>query len=297
MNQIKKYVHRVTAAFTLIELIGVLAIMAIMAATVAPNALRALDRAAVRAETDSLHNLGQLAISYLRNKGVEPTAANWNSTTVLAPYAWLSPTDMLYNRRQQIPNLTQPEATDPVRANEGNYITRVYVPDPTAANHRALLISSMRAGVKLPDNIRPIPAPTINSTDFAIIWNTPDGTVPALGAWSGWANYRDYLVIERINYNPVYATDLRDVSLTLKCTTATAGYYNIVLVDGSRLFSSNQQITQAASPLIITPKRHPRERLDLYKSDRVTLSYSYVISSDSSGYTFEFDGTSWVPKP
>jgi len=162
--------------FTLIEMIGVLAIMAILAAVVTPNALRSIERAAVRAEADTLHNLGEQAKIYQRNTSAEPTAANWNATTVLASpkYALLSPADLLTNRRQ---------------------MARVYVPDPTATNHRALFLSSMRTGLALPSvaNI---------SANFATIWNTPDGNVPATAGWAaaGWiAANVEFLVIERVS--------------------------------------------------------------------------------------------------
>ena len=54
--------------FTLIEMIGVLAIMAILAAVITPNALRTLDRAAIRAEADTLHNLGDQVKNFLKAK-------------------------------------------------------------------------------------------------------------------------------------------------------------------------------------------------------------------------------------
>jgi len=182
-------------------MIGVLAIMAILAAVIAPNALRTLDRAAIRAEADTLHNLGEQVKLYLRDKGIEPTAANWDS--VLATYASLSPTDLLYNRRQ---------------ATNGP-ITRLYVPDPVASNERALFLSSMRTGVALPSlaNI---------SANFASIWNTTDGNVPVAAGWNAWdASNIEFLVIERVNLATNYQTDVQTEAETLHTLDAQIKLY------------------------------------------------------------------------
>lgn len=289
------------SGFTLVELIGVLAIIAIMTAAIAPNALRSIERAAVRAEVDSLHSLGDLAKIYLREKSVEPTVANWNSVAELAPYAWLSPQDMLYNRRQRMPNNPAlPEATQPVRANQLGYITRVYVPDPTVANHRAMLISSMRFGVSLPAELLPLPTPAVSAFNFDVIWKTPDGTVPNLPGWGAWSNFADFLVIERINYMPVYKKDLQSLTLTLNNTDKASnnGFYNLILASGKPFFVTPQAVPPGAfPPQLPLTNCHPGDRLDLFKTDKTTLSYSYVVPSGSNGCSFEFDGTNWTPKP
>ena len=59
--------------FTLIELIGVLAIMTILAGVIAPNALQSIERAAIRAEHQTLANLGEQVELYLRDQGALPT--------------------------------------------------------------------------------------------------------------------------------------------------------------------------------------------------------------------------------
>jgi prepilin-type N-terminal cleavage/methylation domain-containing protein len=294
--------------FTLIEMIGVLAIMAILAAAITPNALRTLDRAAVRAEADTLHNLGEQVKLYLRDNGIAPTAANWN--TVLATYASLSPADLLYNRRQNIPDVPPNDPrtqTDVVYANGRNFITRVFILEPVvfpALPTKAMLISSMRNGVLLPAALLPTPNPSISAVDFASVWSTPDGYVPVVPGWAAWNNYAQFLVIERINLAPVYSTDLQRLTITLNNKTpvaavppapavpATDASYIVVLANGT----AQPRQTVAANTSTTLPPLHPRDRIDLY---RVTSSgfpdSSYVLSAGSKT-SFDFNGTNWLPQ-
>jgi type II secretory pathway pseudopilin PulG len=255
--------HRTSSTgFTLVELIGVLAIIAIMTAVIAPNALHSIERAAVRAEADTLHNLGEQVKLYLRDTAAVPTSANWN--TVLATYASLSPTDLLTNRRQ---------------------MTRIYVPDPIVANQRAMLLSSMRNGVALPA------AATISGS-FATVWNTADGNVPAAGGWVAWnVNNIEYLVIERINLSAIYRTDLLSYTITLNNKGAGTVSYNLVLADGTIQAAVN--IIAGATATLTN--RRARDRVNLYRAaGGVTLDYSYVLST--TGKTFDFNGTNWIPQ-
>ena len=249
--------------FTLIEMIGVLAIMSILAAVITPNALRIIEREAVRAEADTLHNLGEQAKLYLRNTATEPTAANWYTATVLASpkYALLSPADLLTNRRQ---------------------MTRLYVPDPIAANHRAMFLSSMRTALALP-NVNNI------SANFTTIWNTTYGNVPAAAGWGSWnTNNIEYLIIERVSFQ----ADLQDLPVHLT-TTGPTGSYRLMSADGLTLLQSGN--VTLSTPVDLTPNGHPNQRLNLYRAaGGVTLDYSYVLSTH--GGNFEFNGTNWILK-
>jgi len=119
-------------------------------------------------ETDLLRSLGEQAKLYLASSGSALPATNWN--TLLAPYVSLSPVDLLTNKRQ---------------------MARIYVTD--TSNKRAMLLSSMRAGVPLPS------AATITA-NFANIWNTPKGSVPSGPGWGAWNTSNiAFLVIERVN--------------------------------------------------------------------------------------------------
>ena len=272
-----KLLRTVDTGFTLIEMIGVIAIMSILAAAVAPNALRSIERAAVRAEADTLHNLGEQVKLYLRDTAVAPTSANWNTVFANANYVALSPTDLLYNRRQS----------------QLGPITRIYVPDPVAANQRAMFLSSMRNGIALPSlaNI---------SNYFKNIWDTTDGIVPGTqpglpaAGWGAWnVDNIEYLVIERVNLGTVYRTDLQNYPFTLNNKGTTTVSYEIVPATGPRQWGD---IDTTALGKIKSFNLRPRDQLNLYRAaGRVTLDYSYVVST--GGKTFEFkDAVYWTPQ-
>jgi prepilin-type N-terminal cleavage/methylation domain-containing protein len=256
--------------FTLIEMIGVLAIMAIIASVVAPNALRALDRAAVTSEYASLSNLGDSVKYYLRDNGVAPTSANWTAT--LGTYANLSPADLTTNTRG---------------------MARVYIADPASVPpQRVLILSSMRSGLALP-----AAAAISTAANFQLIWQTANNAVPPVASWAGWnawnavANSGNYLVIERVNLVSVYDTDLQSLTLTLNNRGAAPASYNLILANGTVLGFVNVGV----GATVILANQNPREMINLYRSaGGVTLNYSYVLSS--TGKTFDFNGVDWIPQ-
>lgn len=257
-----------TTAFTLIELIGVLAIMTILAGVLVPNVLQSVERAAVIAEVDTVHKLGEEAKIYLRDNAVQPTNANWN--TVLAAYAWLSPTDILTNKRQ---------------------MTRLYVTDPNTPFQRALLISSMRTGVALPSTA------TIQA-NFNGIWNwiwDPVSNPRPPGFAAAWTtNFsRDYLVIERINYIPVYRTDFPTFTVVLNNqSTTTTVSYQVVLASGTTQPSVN--IVVGAAPVSIS--LGAKDQINLYKqAGAASLDYSYTGGSKNQTFYFT-DVAGWLPQ-
>jgi len=280
------FLRRTEVGFTMIEMIGVLAIIAILATVLVPNGLRALDRAAITAEAQTLHNLGEQVKIHLKTYGVPPAAATW--TQDLGRMADLSPADILTNKRQ---------------------MARSYVYEPVvgpAVPKRVLILSSMRTGLTLP-----VAANLTTTALFDHVWNTADRTIPAVGAnsWAGWAAWRatggggDFLVVERINLAPVYNTDLQNLTVTLNNKTpsaatatapavaATNASYVIVLANGT--VQARQPLLAAAS-VILTPL-HPRDRIDLYPvSVGGSPNSSYVLSTNSR--TFDFNGTNWIPQ-
>jgi prepilin-type N-terminal cleavage/methylation domain-containing protein len=272
------------AAFSLIEMIGVMAIMAILAAIITPNLLHSIERTAVKAEADNLHALGGEIALYLRDNAamptttVPPTLPNW--TSQLATYSSLSAADILTNKRQMI---------------------RLYVPDPVAANQRALLLSSMRTGINLPTTAQV-------SANFQTIWNTVDGQVPVAAGWGAWGagpapalDNVEYLVIERVNLTAVYRTDLQALTITLNNKTpiaaappapavpATNASYRITLANGT------VQAVQPVNSTVTTTlnNMHARDRIDLYRAAGI-LDSSYVLSTNSK--SFDFNGTNWIPQ-
>jgi prepilin-type N-terminal cleavage/methylation domain-containing protein len=262
--------RRVSAGFSLIEVIGVLAIMAIMASVLVPSAIKSVQEAAISAESQTLSNLGTELTLYLRDQGAVPTSANW--TTALAGYANLSPSNLAVNSRQ---------------------VARVYVTDPsTNPTQRVLLLSSMRANLALPTA-----ANIGTAASFQQIWQTADGSVPPTTSWAGWrawaavANSGEYLIIERVNLLPIYDTDLASYTLTLNNHSSATASYNLVLANGTVLAAVNV----AAGKTVSLANEIPRVMITLYSAaGGLSPNYTYVIST--SGKTFDFDGTNWTPE-
>ena len=261
---------RGAAGFTLIEMIGVLAIMAVLASVLVPNVLHTLDRAALSAEATTLANLGEQTKLYLRVNGTPPTTANW--TTAIGTLADIAPTDIATNKRA---------------------IARVYLVDPAAnPTPRVMILSAMRAGLALPAS-----ANITTAAQFQSLWQTADNAVPANASWGGWAawtavaNSGDYLLIERVNLQPIYNTDLLSVTLTLNNRGAATASYNLVLPSGV----SQNAVNVAAGGNAVLAGLRPRTRLNLYRAAAgVTLNYTYVVNA--TGRTFDFDGTNWIPQ-
>lgn len=253
--------------FTLVELIGVLAIISVLSAIIAPNVLRSIERAAVKAERESAERIGRQLELYLSDQGVLPTSANW--TDQIAQYSEMSPAELATNKRQN---------------------PRQMIFD--ASTNRAMVLSSMRSGLIVPTsgNIN-------NASRFDEIWQTADGSIPPVSSWSGWsawsavANSSDYLVIERINLLPIYKTDLKNYTVTLNNTGATVASYSIVFANGSSQSATN---IAGGSSVVLSGMRS-RDRISLYDvPGGGSLAYSYVISD--SGKTFDFDGVDWLPQ-
>ncbi len=256
--------------FSLIELIGVLAIITILAGVIAPNALRSIERAAVKAEGQSLENIGRQVKLYLRDQGTLPTSNNWTNT--LAAYSDLAPVDLAVNKRQN---------------------ARVFLLDPASfPAERVIILSSMRTGLALPT-----PGDINSSGRFHDLWNTPEGTLPGPGSWSGWRNWtqvpnsQDYLVMERINLLPVYRTEFVAYTITLNNNSTAPCSYHLTPASGGATSVVN---VPAGATAILTNLR-ARDRVNLYRSTGGSnLDYSYVVSD--SGKTLDFDGAQWLPQ-
>jgi prepilin-type N-terminal cleavage/methylation domain-containing protein len=256
-----------TAGFSLIEMIGVMAVMAILASTIAPNVVRSLDRAAVRAEEETLRALGEQAKLYLRDSTTPPSNGAWDAQ--LATYASLSPFDVLNNRRQ---------------------MQRVFVNDPTAANQRALLLSSMHNGTALPS------VATIQNNFAGIwnwVWNTATNPRPPGFAAATWtADKIPYLVIERINFAPVYRTDLQAFTVTLRNRNAAGGAavsYRLTRANGT----SPGTINIPANSSVALAPLYTKDQIALFRAaGGATFDFTYVVST--TGRTLEYHAGAWL---
>lgn len=177
-----------TRGFTLIEMIGVLAIMSIMAAVLVPSVLKSVERAAMKAELQTMENLAESLREYVKVNTVPPTTAippaavNW--TKQLAGFANVTSTEIEFTRWGT---------------------PRVFVVDPAGAasgSPRALIISSMRNGLALPTA-----ANLSTAARFSDVWDTADSTVPSgasAALWTGWsAATAPFLVVQRVSLQSI----------------------------------------------------------------------------------------------
>ena len=228
------------AAFTLIEMIGVLAIMSILASVLVPNVLRSMDRAAVRAEAETLKALGDQVRQYAKIHGVPPTLGTWN--TDLGTLADLAAVDILTNRR-------------------GNQ--RRYVLDAGSPSPRLMIISSMRNGLA-------VPAIT-TAVQFQTAWQTADHAVPAgWGTWTAISGSGEQLLIERVNLQGLYLSNPALVTITFNTTEATAA---------GRYSFRPPGATADSGPYAIVPSRTfaPGTILTLYSNG--TANYTYAVGT------------------
>ena len=252
--------------FTLIEMIGVLAIIGVLATLMAPNAIRAIDRAAVKAEAATLATLAHSLKSYLAENAALPANASW--TTALATYTDLNASSLATNKRQ---------------------VARVLIYDPASVPApRALFLSGLRGGLTLPSSSN------INTAArFAALWDTPDGEIPPTSSWSAWSTWNavsgsaDYLLIERVNLKPIYLDELRPSSVALNNTTATPTSYEVYNRAGTKLAQS--PIAPGAS--ILLSQLAKGDRVLVYaNASYANLAYTHICE----GQDTSFDLSDWI---
>lgn len=255
------------AGFSLMETIAVLAIMGILAAAIAPNAIRALDHAAIEAEQTTLATFSASLKQYVIDQRALPQATNW--AEAISSYADLSEAAVATNRRSQ---------------------NRVYIEDPgTDPAERILILSSLRSGLSLPS------ANTINTAaEFDDIWDTPEGELPSATSWGGWSGWnsidgsRRYLAIQRINLRPIYANELSTSSISINNTTQSPARYTLYDASGEQEASA----TLAAQSTVIMQNLRQGQRIDIFDSATGgNLIYSHFVA----GQNASFDLANWIP--
>jgi prepilin-type N-terminal cleavage/methylation domain-containing protein len=252
--------------FTLIELIGVMAILAILAAVIAPNILQSVDAAAVRAERETARNLATAVENFVRRNRVLPTEENpavvlpalpaWASE--IGSSAGLSVTDVAFNRRSQ---------------------RRVYLIDPAPPRRRVIILSAMDNQLVAPP-AEPLPRQlNINTAArFDQIWTTPDGAVPPNSNWAGWAPWNarargSFLVIQRLNLDNVFRTDLKNLRVALSNQGPTPTHFR-VLYAGTVTPGAWMALPSASSAILEAASGY-----DLYPGDQIDLSAAAVVNA------------------
>ncbi len=248
--------------FSLLEIIGVLAVMAILATALAPNLVRSLERAQVKAETGTLEVLAQQLEGYVQANGSLPAhgaAATdprvWAVT--LAVYSGLNAAELTRNRQS---------------------VARGYLAH--SSGDRAMVISGLRAGLTVPSGT------TINDAQFQQIWDTPTGQVPPVSSWATWntwAGFPDMLVIQRVNVLALRKTST--AILNNADALAVTASYRIRALDGTlSAATAINPITQR-----IVPALRRGERVELYGNATGAGApiYTHVVADHDVSLTYD----------
>ena len=211
--------HPRADAFTLIEMVGVLVIITILAAILLPSLIKSLDRAALAAESEALRDMASGLVNLVSTEHRIP-GTNTVFTDLATELGWLYSETATNARNNQRVVMVDPA----LRLGVGAGATLPYVQNyrgstnPTSA--RVLILSSLGA---------PLPAIVYNpgasaSSVFNLLWNSADQTTPT-GWTASWGGDFDDLVIQRVNFDPLF------VQLTLNKSPTNA--LPLYAVDGA----------------------------------------------------------------
>jgi type II secretory pathway pseudopilin PulG len=165
-------------------MIGVLAILAVLAAVLFPVWVRRIDMATKKQESANLVVVSNALAFYTVRNGAVPAVSDW--TNCVASSSMLPAASARANsRRYQRFYFTQSSTSSAVNG---------MTVRPT--NARALVVSMLGGNALNPSTLP-------DDTEFDVLWNTPDGSLPASGPLaSGRAG--DDLLIQRVDYAPLF---------------------------------------------------------------------------------------------
>lgn len=200
-----------TQGWTLIEIIGGLAIIAILAAAIAPVAVRRIDQAVLTKEVADLSAISNaLVLQVMRNASI-PGPTNWSqsaSTWAQLPLSSISTTPRGFNRAFLVDG-------------SGWFSTNLYyaqspqgTPAPPSST-RAMIVASI-AGTN-----PPVTSGVPTTASFNDLWNTQDQAKPS--SWTGWSGNGSDVVIQRLNFQPLF----HRVILWVRETNSAAPAYAI----------------------------------------------------------------------
>lgn len=182
--------------FSLIELIGVVAVLAILAALILPSIIRRVDNAArIKEGNDLLAISNSIALNVMRTRVIPTNAAGVNDwARFVAAWTRTASNQVAVNPRRN------PRAYVLDTNGWFNQLAIATNGSPNQPiNARALLLSSM-------DPARPLPNLSLRlaTAEFNAIWNTAENVRPATATWTNWGGRGEDLVIQRIDYEPLF---------------------------------------------------------------------------------------------
>jgi prepilin-type N-terminal cleavage/methylation domain-containing protein len=178
--------------FSLIEVIGALAVIAVLAAILFPVMIRRIDLATRKQESTNLLVVSNaLALHAVHNSAV-PTVEEWtNSVAAWSPVS--APKAVANSRRYPRFYFTPASASA---------ATNGVASRPTSA--RAVLVSMLGGDTLDTSTFSDPRGGALSDAEFDFLWNTPDASLPAGGMLASWNGRGDDLLIQRIDYAPLF---------------------------------------------------------------------------------------------
>jgi prepilin-type N-terminal cleavage/methylation domain-containing protein len=210
---------RGAAGFTLIEFIGVLAVIAIIACAVVASVIRRIDQATRDRETQDLSTLAQGLVQATKVDKRIPAVTG--IPAVIANYRGLALSQVTTNARRFGRVIVVKSDISGNDLQSTAYVQSNTVPTTRPTSVRVMFLSTLAQ-----------PAlPSVSSSDFDSIWNTPEGVVPsALGT-------RDVydLKIQRLDFaNRFHRVHLQNKDVNPALYTFNTNSYSTVPIGSIR---------------------------------------------------------------
>jgi prepilin-type N-terminal cleavage/methylation domain-containing protein len=255
-NQLKERDRR-AEGFSLIELIGVLTIIAVLAAAAGPTFIKRIDYAAKTAEKEVLRSLtNALVTGCLANTAI-PAAASMPAT--IAQVLNCNVAQVTVNARG-FGRLIIVDPSISIGGAQTNLQTSAGISTPPS-NARVVILSTIAKGL-------PTIAP--DAAEFEQMWTIPADSVPTV--LSSWGGRGEDLLIERVNFGPLfYKLVLSNVD-PLPATKPNLGHYSIQ--------SDNTNYVNPSGTF--SAYYYEGTLLTLFKADGVTKDTRQILYSDIS---------------
>lgn len=237
---------------------AVLAITGILATAAATSTIARMKRSSRQTEATNMGNIADALRGYIQMTRTVPAATNW--PVLIASYM-NSSVDRVARTTAGFDRFMALDPSAQLGSTQGAALP--YFQDKAGAlepqNARVVIVSSLGGN---------IPAFSVTATNFATIWNAPDGTIPSV--FTNYAGAKDELRIQRL--------DLRELFYRVILTNldpSQNAIYSIDSATNSASIQPNQRIERwfiAATPLNLHFGDGALQARDLLRSD---LSYVF----------------------